>query len=126
MQECGEAMGQFVVTGGEATKLLEPIEESLDEVSRLVAMPVDVALREPMASGRNDGLSARGFDGRDQRIAVVSLVGHNRSGWDGRHEGRALRDIGDLAVRINRTGLPSASTVAWIFVVSPPRDRPIA
>ena len=97
MQECGEAMGQFVVTGGEATKLLQPIEESLDEVSGLVAMPVDVALREPMASGRNDGLSARGFDGRDQRIAVVSLVGNNRSGWDGCHEGRALRDIGDLA-----------------------------
>lgn len=97
MQEGVEAMGQFIVARGEATKLLEPIEESLDEVSRLVTMPVDFALREPIASGRNDRLGARGFDGLDQCIAVVSLVGNNRSGWNGRHEGCTLRDIGDLA-----------------------------
>jgi hypothetical protein len=29
-------------------------------------------------------------------------------------------------VSINLTGLPKASTSAWVLVVSPPRDRPIA
>jgi hypothetical protein len=29
-------------------------------------------------------------------------------------------------VRIRRNGLPKASTHAWILVVSPPRERPIA
>lgn len=43
MQESVEAMGQFIVPRGEAAKLLQSIEESLDEVSRLVTMPVGVS-----------------------------------------------------------------------------------
>lgn len=60
-------------------------------------MPVDFALCEPIASGPNDGLTACGFDGFDRRVAVVSLVGNNRSCWNGCHDGSTLRDIGDLA-----------------------------
>lgn len=96
MQEGVEATSQFIVTRGEAAELLKSIEESLDEVSRLVTVPVDFALRKPIASGRDDGLSTRGFDGLDQRIAVISLVGNHRPGWDGRYEGSPLCDIGDL------------------------------
>lgn len=42
MQECVESTGEFVVSGGDATELFEPIEESL-EVAHLVAVPVDAA-----------------------------------------------------------------------------------
>ena len=29
-------------------------------------------------------------------------------------------------VRLSASGLPSASTITWIFVVRPPRERPMA
>jgi len=60
MQEGVESIGEFVVSRGDATKLLEAIEESLDEISRLVAMPVDLARGIPVASRRDDGLSTVG------------------------------------------------------------------
>lgn len=40
MQKGVESAGKFVVSGRDASELLEAIEESLDEVSCLVAMPV--------------------------------------------------------------------------------------
>lgn len=97
MQKGVEAMSQLIVSRGETAELFESIEESFDEIFRLVTMPVDFALREPIASRRDDGLSARGFDGFNQYIAVVSLVSHNCFGRDGCHEGGPLRDISELS-----------------------------
>ena len=74
MQESIEAVGEFVVTSREATKLLEPIEESLNEVTRFVALLIKLARRESVATRRNDGLGAHLSDRYDERIAVVSPV----------------------------------------------------
>ena len=49
MQEGVVSIRELVVTGGHATELLETIEEPLHEVARLVAVPVDLALRVPVA-----------------------------------------------------------------------------
>lgn len=103
MQKGLEATSQFIVPRGEAAKLLESIEESIDQVSRLVAMPVDFPSREPIAPRRDDGLSASRFDSLDQRIAVVTLVGNHSAGRDGRHEGGTLCDIGDLTSGENKS-----------------------
>ena len=62
MQEGIEAIGEFVVSRSEAAELFEAIEESLDEVARLVAVPVDLAWRVPVATRRDDGLSAGRLD----------------------------------------------------------------
>lgn len=43
MQESVETFGELVVSGRKATKLLEAAEEPLDEVARLVAVPVNLA-----------------------------------------------------------------------------------
>jgi len=77
MQERIETAGQFVVPRGDATKLLEPIEEALHQMARLVAMPVDGALIDSVAAWRDIGNGLGGFDGFDQFITVVAFVGRN-------------------------------------------------
>ncbi len=97
MQEGIESIGEFVVSRGEATELLKAIEESLDEVARLVAVPVDLAWRVPVAMRWNDGLSAGSFDDLNEGIAVIALVGDDRLGGYGFDQGSALGDVGHLA-----------------------------
>ena len=57
-------------------------------------------------------------------IGVVALVGNSRAARSRRQvrARRRCRYAGRGAIR--RTGRPSASLAAWIFVLSPPRDRP--
>lgn len=95
MQERIESIGEFVVSRGEAAELLETVEESLDEVSCLVSMPVDLAWRIPVAAGQDDGLCARSLDDSNQCIAVVALVGDDCLGRYGLDQGRSLCNVGD-------------------------------
>lgn len=97
MQEGIESTGEFVVSGGDATELLESIEEALNQMASPVAMPVDRPFVFPIATGRNVGASARRFDGLDQFVTVIAFVGSNRGGLDASNQGRALGDIGDLS-----------------------------
>jgi len=46
MQESVEAVGEFVVACCEATKLFEPVEESLNQVARFVPLPIELARPE--------------------------------------------------------------------------------
>jgi hypothetical protein len=50
MQEGIESIGGFVVSGCDTSKLLEAIEESIDEVSCLVAMTAPVGMDSIKAS----------------------------------------------------------------------------
>ena len=54
MQEGVESICKFVVSGCDTAELLEAIEESFDEVSCLVAVPVDIAFGVAIASRRDD------------------------------------------------------------------------
>ena len=85
MQESVESAGQLVVSGGDATELLESIEKAFDQVARFVAMPIDGPLMDSVAARRDVGKGRSGFDSFDQFIAVVAFVGRNSGG----------RNIGD-------------------------------
>lgn len=41
MQECIESASQLVVSSGDAAKLLEPAEETFDQMPGFVAVPID-------------------------------------------------------------------------------------
>lgn len=110
MQEGIESIGEFVVSRGEAGELLKTVEESLDEVARLVAMPVDLAGRISVTAGRDDRLRAGCLDDLKQSIAVVALVGDDRLGRHGPTIKAAPATCPPL--RIKRMGLPNASTQA--------------
>lgn len=103
MQEGVESIGKFVVSGCDTAELLEAIEESLDEVSCLVAVPVDFAFGVAIASRRDDCCGAGGLDDVDQGIAVVTFVGDDSAGRDCLNQGSSLRDIGNLAGRQDQT-----------------------
>jgi hypothetical protein len=103
MQEGIEATGELVMARRKSTKRLEPVEESLDEVSCPVAMPVGLALGRAVAPRRDARLGTRGFNGFDQGVAVVSLVSDDSPGWNGRHQRGASRYIGLLSTGQDRT-----------------------
>ena len=57
----------------------------------------------------------------------LALVGDERAhGWGERQNIGCSSDIGILAGQMKDDGRQSGSLSAWIFVVRPPRDRPIA
>jgi hypothetical protein len=63
----------------------------------------------------------------DEGVRVISLVADEGVRLDLVEKRRSLSDVGRLpGVSDSATGLPSASTTAWIFVVRPPRERPMA
>ena len=96
MQEGIESSRKFVVARGEATKLLEPMEESFNKIACLVSLPVIVTRSEAIASWRDDRLSAGGLNGGDEGVAVVALVRNDGIGRDGFHQGRSLVNVGPL------------------------------
>ena len=65
MKEGIESIGKFVVPGSDTTKLLESIEEALDQMTSLVPMPVDRTFIFPIATGRNIGKRTGRLDGFD-------------------------------------------------------------
>jgi hypothetical protein len=43
MNERQEGLGEFVVTRGDASEMLETCEEALDQIASAVEMPIEVA-----------------------------------------------------------------------------------
>ena len=103
MQEGVESICKFVVSSCDTAELFETIEESLDEVSCLVAVPVDVAFGVAIASRWDDRLGTGGLNDVDQGIAVVTFVGNDSAGRYCLNQGCSLRDIGHLAGRQDQT-----------------------
>ena len=103
MKEGIESIGKFVVSGSDTTKLLESIEEALDQMTRLVPMPVDRTFIFPIATGRNIGLSTTRLDGCYQFITVVAFVGGDCGGLDSGDQGSPLSHIGDLSSSQNQS-----------------------
>ena len=85
-----EISGEFVVARGDGPKVLEFVEEALDEIA--FAVEREIAISRGLAVGlwRNDGDDLALVERIDQRISIVSLV--CRSGpADRRHRSMALR-----------------------------------
>ena len=99
MQEGVESTGEFVVSGCDTAELLKAIEESLDKVSCLVAVPVDFALGVAIVSRWDDCFGPGGLDDVDQGVAVVTFIGNDSAGRDCLNQGSSLRHIGHLASR---------------------------
>src|ERR1700731_1800074 len=84
-----EIPGELVVSGGDATEVLEPAEASFDDISAFVGAPVEAM---------DDGLCAAPNDFAAKVVAVIPFVGEERA--HGRRERQNIgrcRDIGILA-----------------------------
>ena len=103
MQEGVESASELVVSGGEAAKLLEAIEESLDEVARFIAMPINGTLGFSITPRGNDRFCAGVLNGINQFVAVVAFVGNNSFGVDSFNKRSTLGDIRDFTAGKNQT-----------------------
>ena len=85
--------GGLFITRGDAAKVLDGIEEPLDEITlaveRKIAVPFDLAVR----FGRDHRFDGARFQALDEAVAVVSLVPEERCGLDLSRERFCLRDV---------------------------------
>ena len=85
--------GSLFITRGDAAKVLDGIEEPLDEIAlvveRKIAVPFDLAVR----FGRDHRFDGARFQAFDEDIAVVSLVPEERCGLDLSRERFGLSDV---------------------------------
>ena len=115
---------------GDPAEAFDAVEEALNEMALLVERPVDrlasCAARvlldlRPGAEFVGSGAAQR-IGGRQAASATAWPTPSSPAigGWAC---GQSPQRPGVIS---NRTGRPSASTTAWILVVRPPRERPIA
>ena len=124
---CEEVRGVFFVTGCDATAMLDLVEEPLDAIAVAIEHTAEAGAPPAVDLGWNIRCGARGLHATPQPIGIVGLVGE---------QDRSLAQMAQQpdsggqsdawpGVRTNSSGRPLASVSAWIFVVSPPRLRPI-
>src|SRR5262249_13685959 len=93
-----EIPGKLVVSGGDASEILEPAEAALDDVSAFVCAFVEAMDDDAVGFVGDDGLGTTTSDFAAKVVAVISFVGEERA--HGRHERQNIwrrRDIGVLA-----------------------------
>ena len=119
---------EFFVSRGDTAELFEPVEEAFHPITRLVAMTIIISRRVAIGARRNDRCGLLTFDARDQCIGVIALVGDHGPGpgaWSSKANAWVMSAC-SAPVSVKPMGLPSASTMPWIWVPNPPRERPRA
>ena len=101
MNERQKGRGKFVVLRGDASELLDAVEETLDQVAILVEVPIELARVEAIGARRDDRLAALGHDQGGEGIRIVGLVGGDVGGRLILDQGCRLLDVGPLSGREN-------------------------
>jgi hypothetical protein len=123
-----EVSGRLIVAGRNGPVLLELTIEVLHEVTRLVHFLVVRARDFSITLGRMTGFFPAASRGSMTRSSASKALSANKVSaciW-GRSASAPSRSWACPAVRKKASGLPRASTMAWIFVLNPPLLRPIA
>ena len=85
--------GSLFIAGGDAAKVLDDIEEPLDEIAlaieRKIAVPFDLAV----GFRRDHRFDGTPFQVFDEAVAVVALVAEERCGLDLSRKCLCLRDV---------------------------------
>ena len=96
--KAGEKIARgLLVTGGDAAKMLDGIEETLDEIAFAVEREVAIAFDLAVRFGRDHRLDGALFEAGNEAIGVITLVAEKGSGLDLGRQCLGLRDIVDLA-----------------------------
>lgn len=103
MNERQERRGEFVVSSGNASELLETAEETLDQISIPIEMPIERAKCAAIGARRDNRLSALRLDGCHKGVGVVALVGDDKASWLVLDQRSSLVDVCDLPGRQNDT-----------------------
>lgn len=93
-----EISGELVVSGGDATEVLEPTKAALDDVSAFIGSLVEGMDYDAVRFVGDDRLGAATYDFAAKVVAVIPFVAEERA--HGRRERQNIwrrRDIGILA-----------------------------
>ena len=101
MNERQERLGEFVIARGDASELLDPAEETFDQVAVLVDVAIEESLIESVGARRDDRLAALSSDGLDKGVRIVPLVRDDKFGWLILDQRFRLLDVGNLSCREN-------------------------
>ena len=101
MEGCGEACIGLVVTRGDTTELLEPLEAILDEMPPLIHAGIVRDVRLAIALGRDYGERASLVQFGAHSIVVERLVGDERRERDVRNQGLDADAVVTLAWKKN-------------------------
>ncbi len=99
MNKAQEVDGPAVVSGGDASEVLEPIEASLDAVTDLVCVEVIGDGAPACRIAGDDSLSASFGDDLPQLIGIISFVSQNPAGFESFEQPWCLYDIAALSRR---------------------------
>jgi len=103
MNKRQKGLGEFVVSRGNTSELLETSKETLDQIALAVKMGIEMARGGAIGTRRYNGLGSRGLDLGDEVVGVVPFVGNHRLGRQLVDEIRGVLDIGDLPRRENHS-----------------------
>ena len=119
---------EFLIACCYAPELFEFVEETLDPVAHAVESAAEGMGRGGGAAVGDDRHGILRLDHRSDPFRVVGLVGeHEAVGRQVIVEQRPGEGtvVGLTGAQGEAERQPLASTTAWIFVVSPPRERPM-
>jgi hypothetical protein len=99
MNERQERFGEFVVTRGDASEMLDPCKEALDQIASTVEMVIEFARSKAIGSGWNHRFGASRFDHGHEMVGVVAFVGYHSLARQILNQRRGTVDVGDLPGR---------------------------
>ena len=91
--------GEFIVTGGNGTKVLNPVEEALNEVAFTIEHEITGPLGLTVSLWRDHGGDLAFLKGIDESIGVIGLVAEQGLRIDVFKQGVCTVQIVDLARR---------------------------
>ena len=91
--------GEFVVARCDGAIILQRAEEAFDEIALAIEGKIGLALLLPVGFGGDHRRDLALFECRDQRVAIVALVGEKCTRLDPVEKRFGLRDIGSLSRR---------------------------
>ncbi|APO50260.1 hypothetical protein BRDID11004_67350 [Bradyrhizobium diazoefficiens] len=119
--------GELVISRGDAPEVLEPAKAAFDDISSFVGAFVEAMDDDTVRFIGDYGLGATTNDCAAKLVAIIPLARSTlMGGASARTSGAAAISASWPGVRCRTTGRQSGSLSAWIFVVRPPRERPIA
>jgi hypothetical protein len=95
--ERGESFGELLVPGGDATEVLQPTEDALDEVAVTVDALAPADRFAPVGARQDDHLGPGIANRLPQCRRVVGLVGHHTLGGHAIEQGLRWGDVVHLA-----------------------------
>ena len=92
-----EISGEFVISGCDGSEVFEYVEEPFDQIALTIEREIARPLDAPVALGRDDWLDPALFEGPDQAVGVVGLVGEEGPRFNVFQERLCLAEVGGLA-----------------------------